>query len=203
MKFLVGVLVVIIIGLVGGLAYFAGKSANTNTGGITSTLPTPTAAAPTATATAETLLPTKPVTKKVNGGGILSFPKYELTIPADWEASKEIPGPDSEKVILKKSGYEVSILEGGFGGSICLYPGDADMEGPSARYEQFMEITTRSGDILRRSWTGSGGFAICHKTQYGWNAPTLFGHISIKTPAVYTPQMITEIDNILASLTRI
>lgn len=200
MKNLVMTLIVAIIFLVALLAFFIGRSFNTDKSSQTSTtavvneteaLITPTPA------------PTIAQTKKVTGGGILSFPKYELTTPADWEVTKEIQGEDSEKVILKKDAYELSILEGGFGGAVCLYPGDPDSEGPSGRYEEFVEITTKSGDLLRRSWTGTGGFAICHKTQYGWNAPTLFGHISIKTPTSYTTQMIEEIDQILASFTRI
>jgi len=200
MKYLVPILLVTIIILIGGLAFFMGRSSKT---GVPDASLTPTSS-PTQADKQTTLTPTPTVaTKKVTGGGILSFPKYELTIPSDWEASREVPGPDSEKVIIKKGGYQVSILEGGFGGSVCLYPGDADFEGPSARYEEFVEITTKSGDLLRRSWTGGSGFAICQKTQYGWNAPSLFGHISISTPASYSSQEISEIDKILASFNKI
>ena len=200
MKYLVPTLFLIIAILVAGLFFLVGKSTDTERVGVN---PTPTKVNEAKTSATSTPIPIQAQMKKVTGGGILSFPKYELTIPTDWEISKEIPGPDSEKVIIKKDGYEVSILEGGFGGSICLYPGDVDTEGQSSRYEQYVEITTKSGDLLRRSWTGTGGFAICHKTQYGWNAPTLFGHISIKTPASYSTQMISEVDKILASFTRI
>jgi len=192
-------LLLIIILLVGGVAYIAGRSGLVKLPTISINQPgSQSTSTPEASAA-----PTEKPTKTINGGGILSFPKYSITVPADWEDSREVPGPDSEKIIVKKGQYEISILEGGFGGSICLYPGDPDSEGPSARYTSFIEITTKAADLFRRSWSGSGtGFAICHKTQYGWNAPTLYGHISFKVPTSYTTEMIAEMDAILASFTK-
>ena len=194
MKYLVPILIVIVIILVGGLSFFLGKS-----GTFIKNVPSP---APTITGT-ETPKPTK----KVAGGGILSFPRYELMVPIDWTETKESQGADDEKIILTKGSYQISITQGGFGGAACLFPGDADIEGPSARYEAYKELTTQSGDEFRRSWTGdeltSTGFAICHKTQYGWGAPTLYGHIAFITPAVKTRAMIDEMDAILSSLKKI
>ncbi|MBI3282821.1 hypothetical protein HYZ70_01985 [Candidatus Curtissbacteria bacterium] len=201
-KYLVAVLLLVIIILVGILAFILGKSSDKKV--LEAITPTPTIFKVAQTVT-PTVSPTPTIeeTKKVRGGGILSFPKYELTVPVAWQVTRDAPNPDIEKVIFKKNGYEMSILEGGFGGAVCLYPGDADVEGPSARYEQYVEITTKSSDILRRSWTGGGGFSVCHKTQYGWNQPSLFGSISIKIPASYSNEMILEIDRVLASFDRI
>lgn len=116
-------------------------------------------------------------------------------------------GPDAEKVILTKGDYEISITQGGFGGAACLYPGDADMEGPSARYDNYKDITTQSADPFRRSWTGdemtSSGFGICQSTQYGWGAPTLYGHIAFITPATKSKAMLDEMDAIVSSLTKL
>jgi len=197
-KIVVFLLVVVIL-LVGGIAYIAGRSGLVKLPTISINQPgSQSTSSPEAYAT-----PTEKPSKTINGGGILSFPKYSISVPLDWEDSREIPGPDAEKVIVKKGQYEISILEGGFGGSICLYPGDPDSEGPSARYTSFIEITTRAGDLFRRSWSGAGtGFAICQKTQYGWGAPTLYGHISFKVPTSYTTEAITEMDAILASFTK-
>lgn len=196
---LIGTLILIIVILAIGLAYYYGKSGSVSP--IAEGKPVPTKAEIGQVVT--TPQPTQASAKKVRGGGILSFPHYELTIPADWENSREVTGPDSEKVILKKGMYELSIMEGGFGGAACLYPGDADMEGPSGRYKYFVDIKTKSGDLLRRSWSDGKGFSVCQKTQYGWGAPTLFGHMSIVVPDTYTTQMVEEIDGILASITKI
>ena len=198
MKYLVPIFLVIIIILVGGLSFFFGKS-----GTFIKTSPTPTLTGiSTGTAT-----PTPKPTRKVTGGGILSFPKYELTVPTDWEDSRESQGADDEKIILTKGSYQISITQGGFGGAVCLFPGDADMEGPSARYDAYKALTTQSGDEFRRSWTGeemaSKGYGICHKSQYGWGAPTNYGHISFGTPVSKTREMLDEMDAILASLKKI
>ena len=196
MKSLVPILVIIIIILVGGLSFFLGKS-----GTFIKTNPSPTSTL-TGTPTA-----TPKSTRKVTGGGILSFPKYELTVPDDWLNKRESQGADDEKIILTKGAYQISITQGGFGGAVCLFPGDADIEGPSARYDAYKELTTQSGDEFRRSWTGeemaSKGYGICHKTQYGWGAPTLYGHIAFITPAIKVRAMIDEMDAILSSLKKI
>ena len=199
-KFLIPILIILIILLVGGMAFFAGKS-GVKVPGVALTTPT---VSPTASVSPT---PTVKPTKIVTGGGILSFPKYQLSVPVDWQNTRESQGADDEKIILTKGAYQISITQGGFGGAVCLYPGDADIEGPSARYDAYKEITTKSGDLFRRSWTGeeisSNGFAICHKSQYGWGVPTVYGHISYITPVSKTQEMIDEMDAILASLTKI
>ena len=140
----------------------------------------------------------------IKGGGILSFPQYQLKASADWIYSREAEGQDNEKIILKNGAYGLSISQGGFGGAVCLFPGDAETEGPSSRYVKYVEITTNSGDQLRRSTPENGqGFGICQNTQYGWGAPTLYGHIGLTIPNNPTPEMLKEIDGILASLTKI
>lgn len=204
MKYLFPVLIIIIILLVGGLSFFAGKS-----GGFLKLNPSPTptlTGTPTGTVTGTPTATPKP-TKKVTGGGILSFPRYELTVGTDWVNTRESGGADDEKIILTKGAYSISITQGGFGGAVCLYPGDPDSEGPSARYDNFKELTTQSGDLFRRSWTGdemsSRGYGICHKSQYGWGAPTNYGHISFGTPVTKTREMLDEMDVILASFKKI
>lgn len=200
MKYLVPILIIVIILLVGGLSFFVGKS-----GTIKTQTGTPSASV-TSTPTASPTATPKP-TKKVTGGGILSFPKYEMTVPTDWTDKRESQGADDEKIIVTKGAFSISITQGGFGGAVCLFPGDADMEGPSARYDAFKELTTQSGDLFRRSWTGeeltSKGYGICHKTQYGWGVPTVYGHISFGTPVTKTREMLDEMDAILSSLKKI
>jgi hypothetical protein len=201
MKYLVPILIAIIIILVGALSFSVGKS------GLPFGKSVPSqenATSPTTTPAAEA---PEMATQKVTGGGILSFPEYELTVPSDWEVKRESEGQDNQKVILTKGSYQFSILQGGFGGAACLYEGDADIEGPSARYDDYKEITSQDGDSFRRSWTGTelaaSGYGICQKTQYGWGAPSLYGSISFVTPAVKSSQMLNEMDEILASIRKI
>ena len=201
-KYLLPILIILVILLIGGMSFFAGKS-GVKIPGVALTIPT---VSPTATETASPTPAAKP-TKTVTGGGILSFPKYQLTVPTDWQNTREAQGADDERIILTKGAYQITILQGGFGGAACLYPGDPDMEGPSGRYEMFKEITSKSGDMFRRSWDGdemtANGFGICHKSQYGWGSPTGYGSISFVTPITKTREMIDEMDAILASLTKI
>ena len=140
----------------------------------------------------------------ISGGGKLSFPKYEIIIPSNWVYEIESPSPDSETISLKGDNLSIVITQGGFGGSACLYPGDADSEGPSARYTHYIEITTASGDKLRRSWNEPEvGYGLCQLTQYGWGAPTLYGHISLKTANPLSEVEQNTLDTILRSIKKI
>lgn len=214
MKRLTAFLIVVIITLVGALAYFIGQRTAPNQASPT---PSPSNGAVACTMDAK-LCPDgssvgrvapscefapcpSPTMQAVAGGGILSFPSYELLIPADWTVNRESDNPDMERITVSGDSITLSITQGGFGGSICLFPGDADFEGPSARYDYYQGITTRSGDKLRRAWTtGSGGFAICQLTDYGWNAPTLYGHISVTTPTSTNEDTLNLLDAVLTSL---
>jgi hypothetical protein len=148
--------------------------------------------------------PSAKPTQTVKGGGILSFPKYELTLPADWTWAREVQGADNEKITLAKGEYGIAIAQGGFGGAMCLYPGDAEFEGPAGRYTTYVEITTKSGDKLRRSTPETGkGFGLCHLTAYGWGTPTLYGHIGLTTPSNPSAAMLKELDTVIASITKL
>jgi hypothetical protein len=203
MKYLISSLVIIVIFLVAGLSYYVGRSSvGTNNRAATATGFPDINVSPTATVT-----PTPFPGRIITGGGILSFPKYEISVQQNWKDSMESQNKDNEKLILTNGEYKITITQGGFGGAVCLFPGDADVEGPSARYENYKEIKTESGDQLRRAWTGSEleskGFGICQNTEYGWGTPTLYGHISYTTPSSPDPAKLTEMDSILASITRI
>ena len=204
MKYLVSFLIVIIFILTAFVAYFIGKQ-NTlpiltkNPDVILSPSSYPTLSSPTSTPQ-DTPIPLQ----VIKGGGILSFPHFQLIARSNWIYSREAEGQDNEKIILKNGSYGLSISQGGFGGAICLFPGDTDVEGPSSRYIKYIEITTNSGDKLRRSTPENGqGFGICQLTQYGWGVPTIYGHISLTIPNNSTPEMLKEIDAILTSLTKI
>lgn len=205
MKYLVSFLVVVIIILTAIIFYFIGKQnvlppLTKNTSVILSPSSNPTLASSPTSTPQDTPIPLQ----IIKGGGILSFPHYQLKASSNWIYSREAEGQDNEKIILKNGSYGLSISQGGFGGAVCLYPGDAETEGPSSRYVQYVEITTNSNDQLRRSTPENGqGFGICQHTQYGWGAPTLYGHISLTVPNNPTPEMIKEIDGILVSITKI
>src|SRR3989304_7238782 len=110
MKYLVPVMLLIIIVLVAVLAFSAGKS-----GFSVTKLQTPTPTDSSQLSTSETPTPTQENTRKVTGGGILSFPKYEITVPASWQDSKESGGMDDEKITLTKGSIKLQLTRAGLG----------------------------------------------------------------------------------------
>jgi hypothetical protein len=135
----------------------------------------------------------------------LSFDQYSITTPEEWTAKKESQTVADEKLILTKGEYQINIFQAATGGAFCLYPGDADLEGPVSKFELFVSLTTKDNRTLRRSGNkNENGFTVCQKGQDGgYQQPTNYGHISIKMPANYPPEILTEIDSIISSLKKI
>jgi hypothetical protein len=136
----------------------------------------------------------------------LSFDQYSVMTGTDWTSKKESQTAMDEKLILTKDGvYTISIFQAATGGALCLYPGDPEFEGPSSKYAVFTNLTTKDGRTLRRSGDVNGtAFTICQKAaDNSYQQPTIYGHISIKTPDTWTQEDLTEIDSILSSLKKI
>lgn len=146
-------------------------------------------------------------TKAITAGGVLSFNKYTIEIPDGWEVAKEEEPAgevDLDRLNLTKAGYKISIFQAATGGVACLYTGDPEVEGPSVTYPFYKQLTTESGNKLRRGGEeGGAAFTVCEFQSNQWIAPTSFGHISITLPANAPEAAIEEIDSMLTSLTKI
>lgn len=198
-----GIIVILLVIIVGITAfYFGTRSSSSN-----QPTPTPTLsqeensnAAPTTKEASE-----EKTTKSVSAGGVLSFPKYSLDIPLDWNSQRE-QGENSDLLTLTKGNYKIIISEGAFGGSGCLFPGDAPSE-MAQTFSKFVEIINPNGFIFRRGSTSDSdtGWTLCEKSTNAssFGAPTQFGHISITTPVNPSAAVMSEIDSIFASIKKI
>lgn len=135
----------------------------------------------------------------------LSFDQYSIVVPDGWASKKESQTALDEKLILEKNGYIISIFQAATGGALCLYPGDADFEGPSSKFESYIALNTMDDRTLRRSGNkNETSFTICQKSPDGsFQQPTNYGHISIKAATNPTIEMLSEIDTIISSLNKI
>lgn len=144
----------------------------------------------------------------IKAGGVLVFSAYSIDVPSGWTYIKEAE-PTGEvavdKLILAKAAYKITIFEAATGGAPCLYPGDADSEGPFSRFTSFVDLTTVTGDKLRRGMAqgSTSGYTVCELQSGGYGQPTSFGHVSITTPSGPSKSALDEIDSILASLRKI
>lgn len=154
--------------------------------------------------------PPTPVPQTITTAGVsknvgLSFDQYTITAPDDWTTKKESQTAMDEKLTLTNGGYSISIFQAATGGAVCLYPGDADFEGPSSKFEVFKMLTTKDGRVMRRSGDKNGtAFTLCQKSADGsFQQPTNYGHISVKIPATWDYLVLDEIDAIISSLKKI
>lgn len=132
----------------------------------------------------------------------LSFDEYSVLVPETWTSKKESQTALDEKLTLEKEGYTISIFQAATGGALCLYKGDADFEGPSSKFDYFVELTSKDGRVLRRSGEKNGtAFTVCQKSPDGsFQQPTNYGHISIKLPSAWDDEGLLEVDKIISSL---
>ena len=107
-----------------------------------------------------------------------------------------------DTLTITNGAYQIKIFQAATGGAMCLYPGDADFEGPSSRYEAFVELTTKDGILLRRGGT-TKGFTVCQKSTENFGQPTVFGHTSYTTPATADTAIVKQMDEMIASLKKI
>lgn len=202
MKYLLpAISIIILIIIVAAGAFYFGKQSKL----IPSVTPAPTGFEAAKTNAQTTPIITKALdkTKTVVAGGVLSFPAYTLNIPLDWTSQRE-QGQDSDKLTLTKSGYKIIISEGAFGGSGCLYPGDAPQE-MAQTFSSFVQINNPNGFVFRRGGeelsNGQRVWTVCQKGSEGsFGAPTIFGHINITGPANTNDAILAEIDSIFASI---
>ena len=201
--------------LIGGIAYTAysfgkGSFSPPGFGGVTTSATpevSPTALPPFAVAT-----PTPESGAQISAGldasSGLSFTKYQLSAPKSWipnhATTNEGTWTDTLTLTSTKGGT-VKMFQGATGGAVCLYAGDPDFEGPSSRYDKYVELTTRDGIVLRRGWTTGSeqNFTVCQKSQDGsWGQPTVFGHVSVKIASSDATE-IAEVDAMLTSLKKL
>ncbi len=205
MKYLVIILITAVLVFAGAAFYFKGIPKTSN---VTSSA-TPDATATPVSATSVPVSTVEPQTaSEVTAGGILVFKKYSVTLPAGWESKKEYspdPNVQIDRLILSKTGYKVTIYQAPTGGAICLYPGMPKVEGPTSTYDSFVDITTASGEKLRKGTSGvNTSSTVCEFQSENWSAPTSFGHISVEVPGSGgTSAMVQEIDSILKSIKKV
>ena len=211
---------VLIVTIIGGVAYGAYSLGETSplpgqSPGAATTTAAPTEPLPTAT-NVPSPKPTKVVQAGLDASSGLSFTKYQMTVPEDWVVTHTTTNEGTwvDTLILTKDfaptggKVQLKIFQAATGGALCLYPGDADFEGPSSRYDVFENITTADGIILRRGTTKDTdpnymtkpkSYTVCQKSADGsFGQPTVFGHMSLSN--VLGSAAMTEVDAMIASL---
>lgn len=205
------VLVLILLGVVAGGAYYYGMTRNgtksadeklvlttgendgstNSTSGSNSTAPT-----------------TAPVVKVLIAAGSVEHAKYTASVPEDWTVTKDPNNSnDMDKLTLTKNGYTIVIYQANMGGSMYSFS-DAKVDGPFAQQYSgtFSDFTGASGEKFRRidsssqNKPGEKNYGVLVFGSDAYQTPTIFGGITYTTPLSSSADMLEEMDSIIASL---
>jgi hypothetical protein len=77
---------------------------------------------------------------------LTAFSDYKIYYPTTWTIKeyKNTPGTNDSgfsSLVLSKDGITMTIDQNEFGGDVCLYSGDAVMEGSIVRFSDYKEIS--------------------------------------------------------------
>ena len=192
-------LVLLTIIVLGG-AYYLGLKKNSNA-------PTPQASvAPSqtpqssATASATPISSPKPTSTTVSAGVKTdAFIPYTIQIPNGW-TNQHTYESTVDKLVITKGGYSLTIVEGGVGGGICTYPGEAPQQ-MSQTFTSFVGITGTQSQ-LRRGTSDSINYTVCEQKASGFGFPTQFGYITYITQSNPDSSILAEMDGMVASIAK-
>lgn len=210
--------IVLVAAIAGSIAYAAYSYGKTTSGAPSTVAAVPTEAVPTTDvglkpetkpvmSPAVTSQPAKILTAGLDSSSGLSFTKYQMNIIAGWTADHATThdGTWTDTVTVTKGGAKLKIFQAATGGAVCLYTGDADFEGPSSRYDTYVDLKTADAVTLRRGSTNTptGGvqaYTVCQKGSDNFGQPTVFGHISFTAPVNGDAALLSDVDAMLVSL---
>ncbi len=144
--------------------------------------------------------------------------KSEFSYPADWVVTDESASVDlyqdgklqfKQDIKVSKNSYVVSSVNPlAWGPGFCLYPGDADFEGPSNRLTSFVQIVSDRGLNLRRSIVENGEsnnasyWTICSQSKESekYTSVSGFGSSHYSTPLDPDEETLKIMDRIMGSI---
>lgn len=196
--------IVLFVILLVGAGYLIGTKLNSNVSTPNptpqiSTSPTQTNQSPTVTSSVTTA-PTKIVTNTISAGVKTdAFVPYTIEIPSGW-TNKHTYESTVDKLVVAKGPYSLTIIEGGGGGGLCTYPGEAPQQ-MSQSFTGFVGITGTQSQ-LRRGTSDNINYTVCEQKTSGFGFPTQFGYITYITPSSPDASVLAEMDRMVASITK-
>jgi len=146
--------------------------------------------------------PTKEVTttstsKKVSAGTTSQY--YTVTVPSGW-VDTHTTTTASDTLTLSNGDAVLTISQAAGGAGSCDFPGDT----PEPMAQVFTSFVGIKGTYaeFRRGTTDTMTYTICEQKSGGFAFPTSVGYITYKVPAPADQATLSEMDGMVASLTK-
>ncbi len=129
------------------------------------------------------------------------FSPYSLTVNPGWTENHIVDSSGkTDKLLLSKSGYVLTILQDNAGAGVCLYPGDS----PQPMAQSFTTFSGIPGIKLqyRRGTSDGSSYTVCQKIGDHFAFPTEFGFITYSAPSPVDNTLLNDMDAMVASLSK-
>ncbi len=194
--------VILLVILVGLGAYELGKSQTISPKGA---MPHPSVMQVSASPTVAQQSPTATVapvsTGKKVSAGIKNqfFSPYTITVPSGW-VDVHTTNTANDTLTITKGQYTVTISQAAGGAGGCDFPGDTP-EPMAQVFTSFAGITGTYAQF-RRGTADNLTYTVCEQKSGGFAFPTSVGYITYKLPAPADKTILSEMDGMVASLTK-
>jgi len=196
------VLIVLVLGIIGGGAYYFGTRSSVKT---SQSLPTSLIPPSTNVQKSSPTVEISPVLsttlkKTISAGNPQPpFNLYVLSYPSDWTPQHDSPS-SGDKLTLTKSNYTLTISQAAGGGGGCAYGNEPPQE-MTQQFDSYVEIKAQNNTFRRgTSQQTPTTFTVCENRNGQYGFPTTFGYITYNTPANPNTSMLTEMDSIVTSI---
>lgn len=144
----------------------------------------------------------------------VSLLPFKITYNSSWDREYENQSPKSELALLKNN-HKLTIYQGIFGGSACIFPDSKDEwsnmvmeDDPDRIISEYVEFE-KGTEVFRRVEYNHENldkdkkhFGICigdvERKIFG--SPTYYGSISYTVPLDYDPELMKQMDSFVESL---
>lgn len=147
-----------------------------------------------------TISPTSATGKKVSAG-IKSqvFSPYTVTVPSGW-VDTHTTSTTGDTLTITNGQYVFTISQAAGGAGSCNFPGDT----PEPMAQVFTNFVGITGSFVqfRRGTMDNTTYTICEQKNNQFVFPTSIGYITYKTPAQTDSSLLSQMDSMVASLTK-
>jgi hypothetical protein len=142
------------------------------------------------------------VSSKVSAGmQTQTFTSYTLTLMPGWTPAHQTDAAaQTDTLLVTKNGSSLTILQAAGSAGACVFPDDSP-QSQAQTFTSYVDIPGTSPQ-LRRGVNQDGTYTVCERKSGGFAFPTSYGYITYKLADAVDQTTLTEVDKMVATITK-